>query len=428
MVKYKFLAFVFIYIVAATSFASLLDVNVQAIYRVPLINIRWIDIAILTVIFIYLNKPLIAEREFLNNRVIINLSYIYLLYMVIELAKSWGLTDINTEISHFFCTLSIFIIIELSTFKIDKQEIVSFVKNFAYLSCFALIIKNFVVLYSFISGRIIFTDSDIRVAIEFTGEKESVYVEVIIALVYLFGLYTIQNKKTGWNTKKLVFLVAIISIYVSLVFSFGRGMVFMIAASTLIYILVFSKKIANAFIQIFSVLLILMVFYFAFGSALRQRGYDPIDRITQIVKFAADVNDPNWDKGRSLSRYYAIKAWKEHLWTGSGYDNLSNHGLPPDVATAHNFVITSLFHTGIIGTFLYLLILFYLFRNSIKIWKHLNKEDSESNDVMKLLIITSFFWLIVAWTQEAYWEKHSMCIEFLYLGLITNYYKQEIAQ
>ena len=428
MVKYKFLAFLFLYIVAATSFASLLNINVQAIYRVPLINIRWIDVAILAVIAIYLYRPIIPQRVLSNNKTIINLSYIYLLYMIFELAKSWGRTGANTEISHFFCTLSIFIVIELSTFKIDKQEIVSFVKTFAFLSCFALIIKNFVVLYSFVSGRIIFLDSDIRVGIEFTGEKESVYSEVIIALVYLFGLYTIQNKKTGWNIEKLIFLIAIISIYVSLVFSFSRGLVFMISSSTLIYLLFFSKKIANAFIQIFSVLSILMVFYFVFGSALRQRGYDPIDRITQIVKFAADVDDPNWDKGRSLSRFYAIKAWKEHIWTGSGYDNLSNHGLPPDVATAHNFVITSLFHTGIIGTLLYLLILFYLFRNSIKLWRHLNKEDSESSDVMKLLIISSFFWLIMAWTQEAFWEKHSLCIEFMYLGLITNYYKQEIDQ
>lgn len=428
MVKYKFLAFIFLYIVAATSFASLFGINVQAIYRVPLINVRWIDVAILTVIASYLYKPIITERILLKSKSIINLSYIFLLYMTFELAKSWGAAGANTEISHFFCTLSIFIVIELSTFKIDKQEIVAFVKGFAFLSCFALIIKNFVVLYSFISGRIIFLDSDIRVGIEFTGEKESVYAEVIIALVYLFGLYTIQNNKTGWNIKKLIFLLAIISIYISLVFSFSRGLVFMISLSTLIYILVFSKRIGNAFIQIFSISIILVVFYFAFGSALRQRGYDPIERITQIVQFAADVDDPNWDKGRSLSRFYAIKAWKEHIWTGSGYDNLSNHGLPSDVATAHNFVITSLFHTGLMGTLLYLSILFYLFTNSIKLWKQLNKEDSESNDVMKLLIISSFFWLMIAWNQEAFWEKHSMCIEFMYLGLITNYYKQEIIQ
>jgi hypothetical protein len=423
MVKYKFLALTFLYIVIATSFASILGVNVQSIYRVPFISIRWIDVAILTIIFIYFNGLQFKERLYSNDKLIIRLCYVFLLFLIAQLIRSWHITDINSQVSHFICNLSIFIIIDLLTFKIDPQDIVLFIKKFAILGSFVLIFSNFFTLYSFISGGTIFSDSDIRVALNVAGEKESVYKEGLIALVYVFGLYIFQNKSKIWE--KVVFITAILSIYVSLVYSFGRGLVFMIASITIIYVLVFSKKLVNALIQVFIIILLLVMFYFLFGNTLRQKGYDPIQRISEIIKYSVDVDNPDWDKGRSFSRKYAIDAWKESIWTGYGYDDLSNHGLPSETGTAHNFIVTSLFHNGIIGTFIYLLILLLLFRNSIKLWPLLS-EHNYSNDIMKLLVISSFFWIIPAWTQEAFWEKHSLTIQFMYMGLISNYYKQKI--
>jgi hypothetical protein len=424
MVKYSILFYIFLFVVIAASLASIIGINVQSIYRIPFINIRWIDVAIIVIVVSYFTRIQVREKLLSNNRFIVNLCYVYLLYSIYQLAKSWQMTDVNSQISHFICTLSIFIIIDLSTFKIDKKEIIQFIRKFAIYSSIALIVSNFVLLYSFISGKIIFTDSGIRIALDITGKKESVYAEVIIGLVYNFGLYAIQNKSKNWEKLKILFIVAVISIYVALVFSYARGILFMIGASTGIYMLVFSKNLVKALIQVFSLSLILVIFYFMFGKTLGQKGYDPVEKITEIVKFTMDVKNPEWDKGRSISRKYATDAWKENFWTGNGYDDLYNHGLPPTVATAHNFVVTSLFHNGVIGTVIYLLIMILLFRNSVRLWRLLNTEDDYSRDTIKLLIISSFFWLILAMTQEAYWEKHSLSIEFLYLGLITNYYKQ----
>jgi len=161
---------------------------------------------------------------------------------------------------------------------------------------------------------------------------------------------------------------------------------------------------------------------------LREKGYDPVEKITQTVEFAADVDNPGWDKGRSVSRSFALSAWERNLWTGVGYDVLFHWGLPEEVATAHNFVITSLFHRGIIGTAMYLLILLLLFKNAIWLWLLLGKDNSYQNDMFKLLVIASFFWLIPFWNQEVIWEKYSLSIQFLYLGLITNIYMQKSAE
>lgn len=424
MIKYKFLALIFLLLIIGTSFASMLGVNLQLINRVPFIKIRWIHVAILTIIFIYFININFKRILLPNNRFIISLCFVFFMFTIFQLLRSWQVIDTNSQISYFICNLSIFIIIDLSTFKIDPQDIILFIKKFAILGSFALIFSNLFMFYSFLSGKVIFTDSDIRIGLDVAGQKESVYNEVLIALVYVFGLYFIQNKSKIWE--KVVFLTAILSIYISLVYSFGRGLLFMISFITIIYILVFSRKIVDTLIKIFILFLLIWMFYFLFGNSLRQKGYDPIEKITEIAKFTVDVDNPDWDKGRSISRAYAINAWKENIWTGNGYDSLINHGLPYNSATAHNFIITSLFHHGIIGTFIYLFILLLLFRNAIKLWSLLNKEDNYTNDIMKLLVISSFFWIIPAWTQEAFWEVNSLTIQFMYLGLISNYYKQQI--
>ncbi len=425
MAKYKFVVLVFLFILMGTAIASMLGVNVQSIYRVPGIYVKWIDIAILAIIFIYLIQLQFNEKRFSNNDFIIPLCYVYLLFAFFQLAKSWGDYDKNSQISHFLCTLSIFIIIDLSTFKIDPEKIIQNIKKIAILSSFALIVSFFFTLYSFHLGNTKLTDSDIRVALDVAGEKESVYELVLVAFVYISALYFALNKSKSWE--KVVFISAILSIYASVIYSFGRGYLFTLFLISVIYVFVFSKKVVKSVIQILNMLLIIGVFYLLFGNILRQNGYDPAERITEIINFTVDVDNPEWDKGRSVSRSYAIDAWKEKMWLGYGYNELYNHGLPTDTASAHNFIITSLFHFGIIGTFIYALILLLLYRNSIKLWKILKKEDNYQNDIMKLLVISSFFWIIIAWTQEAFWEKHSLVLQFVFLGLISNYYKQLIA-
>ena len=186
-----------------------------------------------------------------------------------------------------------------------------------------------------------------------------------------------------------------------------------------------SKKPSHVFRKILGMALLICICYFLFGNILREKGYDPIEKLTETAQFAIDVNNADWGKGRSIPREYAIDTWKKQIWTGVGYTNLYYYGMPEGIATAHNFIITSLFHRGVVGTFIYLFILFLLFRNSIKLWRMLRKENSNENDMFKLLIIASFFWLIPFWTQEVIWEKYSLSIQFMYLGIITNIYKQK---
>lgn len=426
MGKYKFLILVFLYAAIASPIASILGINVQFLYRVPLLNIRWIDIAIITIIISYIISLLSNKRQLPDDHSIIRLCLLLLLFETYQLAKSWQVTDQETQISHFLCMLSLFIIIDLVTFKIEPYKIINFLKYLAISGAFVLIIRNLIIFYSFISGNTILVDSDIRIELDFLGKKESLYEIVIVSFVYAFGLYIINLKSHFWE--KILFLTVIATIYINLIYSFARGDLITISSISLISIFLFSKTASHAFMQLLSVISLILFVYLIFGNTLHQKGYDPVEKISETIEFSYDVNNPDWDKGRSVSREYALKAWETSIWTGTGYDDLSNYGLPEDIATAHNFIITSLFHRGIIGTAIYLLIIILLFRNSIKLWPILNKKDNYQNDLMKLLVIVSFFWLIPFWTQEAIWEKHSLTMQFMYLGLISNYYKQQIAE
>jgi hypothetical protein len=69
-------------------------------------------------------------------------------------------------------------------------------------------------------------------------------------------------------------------------------------------------------------------------------------------------------------------------------------------------------------------ILVLLYRYAIGLWRRVKKENTYEGNMMKLLVLVSFFWIIPFMTQEALWEKFSFCIQLLYFGLIINYYKQ----
>jgi O-antigen ligase len=160
---------------------------------------------------------------------------------------------------------------------------------------------------------------------------------------------------------------------------------------------------------------------------LANKGYDPLTRIMQTATYATDIKNPDWDKGRSISQGIAIKAWEKNIWFGAGYDELFHYGLPEEVATAHNGIITSLFHRGIVGTTLLLLIFFMTYKNAIKLWRISMLKKTYEYDLYKLLILVAFLWLIPFMTQEALWEKYSFCIQLMYLGIITNIYAQQFA-
>jgi hypothetical protein len=423
MKKYKFLIIVFLAAVLAMPFASLFNFNVQLLYRLPFINVRWVDIAIIAILFSYFLNLQFNKNLIQQNMLIKLLCFIFLFFETFQLIRSWGTYDLEAQISRYLCILTIFIVLDVATYKLNKNEIIDLLKYFAIMGSFTLLIKNIIFFYSFLSGHVIITDANIRVGLSAEGINEVVSTDGLEAFVYIFALYFTQNKSTPRDN--VLFISAIISIFFSTVLRFSRGGLFTLVFLTLIYILVFSKDVKRAFISLFSILFLIVAFILVFSNILREKGYDPIAKVVQIATYAVDKDNPDWDKGRSLSRRIALDAWEKNPLIGVGYDDLSNHGLPMGWATAHSFVITSLFHRGIIGTSIYLLILLLLYRDGVRFWRSRKKETGYENDIIKLLIVVTFIWLIGFATQEVIWEKYSLSMQFFFLSLVSNYYRQQ---
>jgi hypothetical protein len=393
------------------------------LYRVPFVNIRWIDVAILMVVGVYVSD-LIRNRDLVKkNGLLISLCFTYLLFETFQFASTWQVTDTAWQISGFICTLGFFIIIDLSTFIIPRDEIFHFLEQFSLWGSITLIITNAYLFYSFITGTYVVTDLDTRVAIEVVGAKETVSTAVLTPFVYAFGLYFFQKETKFW--KKLVYITAILTIFISLVITFHRGTLLTVILLSIIYLAIFSKSPYEVFSKICGFAFLICLCYFLFGSILREKGYDPVDKLWEVAQFTVDIDNPDWSKGRNIPIDYALAAWKTNLYTGVGYNDLYHYGLPAEMGSAHNFIAASLFHRGIIGTAIYLIILFILFRNSIKLFSQIRGKESFSNDLLKLLIAVCFFWLIAFWTQDVIWEKYSLSIEFIYLGVITNLHRQK---
>lgn len=421
--KYSYLVAIYLISVMSSSIANVNNFDVQNLYRFPLLNIRWIDIAILAITFSLFYDLITKQRKLRNINHIVLLCFIYLIFELFQFYRSWALIDTTAQISHLICTFSLFIVIDLSLNKIPIERIISFLRKFAIWGAFVLIISNFYLLYSFFTGNVVIEDLDIRVVLEVEGSKETVYSFILTSSVYAFSLYFIQHKCPLWE--KILFIFAILSIILALVITIFRGTLVMVLIISLYFI--FSSPNAKQMIfKIVGIFLFISLGYSVFGDALAKKGYDPMKKIIEIAEFSVDVENPSWDKGRAVAQEIAINAWKKNIWIGAGYDELVNYGLSEDEFNPHNGVITSLFHRGIIGTFMLMLIFILLFKHAINLWLILKKDKTYQSDLVKLLILVTFLWIITFTTQEAIWEKYSLSIEFLYLGLITNIYKQQI--
>lgn len=422
MGKYKFLFGVYLVALLSYAVANYIGADVQKFYRIPGLGIKWIDIAIVTVIASFFFAATSKTNRIRNSTGLVLLCLFYLVFESIQFYRTWGTNDAASQISHFLCTLALFIVIDLATFPLPRHQIIGFLKKFSIIGAVIILFSNLYLIYSFTTGNVVYEDfQDVRVALEVKGSKETVYSTVLTPFVYAFGLYFLQHRIKG--IYKLLFISAIVSIFASLVITFYRGTFITLLVITL-YFMFSSGKSSAMLKKMFSMAIILGLGYFLFGGLLAKKGYDPLEKIVEVAQFTTDTSNPEWDKGRTLSQAYALSAWSKAPWTGYGYDELFNHGLPENVATAHNGVITSLFHRGVVGTLLLMTILVLLYKYAVNLWKHVKRERGYENDMMKLLVLTSFFWIIPFMTQEALWEKFSFCIQMMYFGLIINYYKQ----
>ncbi len=420
MRKYEVLIFVYLVSVVSSSIANFNGIDVQILYRVPFLNVRWIDVAILIIPLSILFTP--TNYRKIKNDSIIFLCLAYLGFETFQLIRTWGVTDSSWQISGFIATLCYIILIDLSILNISQQRIFLFLKYLIFWGTIALIIDNSYLIYSFFTGNVIFTDLAIRVDIDVLGAKETVSTAVLTPLVYAFGLYFIKHENILW--KKLIYLAAIFSILITLVLTIKRGELFTLALITIIYIFAFSSNAVQLMSKLFGVVFLVFIFLLLFSNTLQKKDYDPVEKIIQIAEFSVDVDNPDWEKGRSIPIEFAISAWKKNRLIGVGYNDLYNFGLPKGMGAAHNFIVASLFQRGIIGTGIYILILGILFGNSINLWFLLRREKSLQNDMFRILIVVSFFWLVPAMTQDVIWEKYSLSVLFIYLAIIRNIYIQ----
>lgn len=423
--KYVFLVIIYLLSVVSSSIANLLGLDVQDLYRIPFLSYRWIDLSILFIVATYFYKLFYETKKsrLTETNIFLIFCFIYILFECYQLYRSWGLAYLPAQVSHFISTLSLFIVIDLFTFPIPIDRIIQFLKRLTVWGSFAIIITNFYLLFSFFTGNVIFVDLDIRAVIEVEGTKESVYTFILTCFVYAFGIYFIQSKSSYWE--KILFTIAVLSILVSLVMQVFRGTLLMVVIISL-YFLLTAPNAKQMIVFVFGFLIILSVGYLMFGSAMAQKGYDPLDNLITTVKHATDVDHPDWDKGRSAYQEFTINAWHQNYWIGAGYDELSNYGLPDNFHNSHNGVITSLFHRGVVGTTLILIIFSFMFIYAAKLWLILKPNKSSHSEMIKLLVLVSFLWIITYMTQEAFREKYSLSMQYLLLGLIANVYHQRI--
>ena len=123
----------------------------------------------------------------------------------------------------------------------------------------------------------------------------------------------------------------------------------------------------------------------------------------------------------------ALSVWKEHFWLGVGYDELPSYASVP--TSAHNGLITSLFHGGVIGTTLLMSILGVCYYRSLMLWWTSKSLATGKRLLNQSLVFAAWLWIVPFLTQEILLEKHAQSIQYLLLGSIValdRYYRRRI--
>lgn len=414
---YKFTMYVYLYSLLAFTLASVNKLNVQNFLRVPLINIRLIDMAIALIVCLtildYLKRPFKKDYKWIF---IIHLFILF--YIILDgvlFVKTMGITDINTQFAWLAATFSIVAIIYLSKRKI-LFNIHSTLIDFASWGAVVITIITIAKLLALISGTAVIGDSG-RVGLEVIGSKGIVSDTVLIPLVMAYGLFAFQLNLSKW--KKVIFYISLVAIFIDLIMSFHRGFMFTVLMAILFFSIQSSKtSITTKLKSIFIISSILLVLIIGFSKVLDSLGYNPVKKITEVTNYAVDVENPAWSKGRYYVQSRILRTWLNKPWLGWGYDDVTKRAKVPSFS--HNFLVTSLFYRGIIGTILLSIILMICFLNSIKLWKISSKLPYKEKILNRILVFVTMMWLIPLLTQEALTERYSATIQFIYFGIIIG--------
>jgi hypothetical protein len=405
------------------------NIDIQTLLRVPIIKMRLIDLVIfinatLTII-IYLRRGWSSEHDGLGL-----LKFFIIIYVVLEiiqLFRTWGQIDSQSQLGWFAATLSILTVFNLCIMTIDS----SVQKVMVLLSLFGGIVLIFTVLAQLIglaAGFAIKGSYD-RVNFIIPQSKETISNFVLIATVLVYGFSAHQLNIPFW--KKTIYYISIAFLLLGLVMAFHRGLFILWVLVVLFFILRGKSFSIPAFFR--RVIIIIVIFYttiLVFGNTLRSLGYDPLNKIANTAAFTLDIDNPDWDKGRFIAQSYAIKEWLAHPWLGVGYSSLERY-VKYVKSTPHNFIITSLFHRGIIGTGILTIILIICYYKSFRLLRLSGNLSSDEKTLNYAVIFTSWLGLIPLLTQEMIWERYSLSIHWITLGVVvalSKYYQQKQKQ
>lgn len=126
MKKYIFLVAVYLFAVVSSPVANMLGLDVQNLYRVPVLGQRWIDLAILVILFSFIQNLAVQDKLLHGSKTIVILCSCYLVFQVFQLLRTWKEMDLGWQMAGFLCILNFFILIDFTTYLKDRDKVIHF--------------------------------------------------------------------------------------------------------------------------------------------------------------------------------------------------------------------------------------------------------------------------------------------------------------
>lgn len=415
--KYYLLLYVYAFSFLMYSVSALFKLNMNTILRIPFTNIRYIDLIIAIIILNFLINLFVRQKKIKFNYLQI-LIFVFLVNEIIIFIQTLGMhnQDFNSIFAIFISSLSIFFIIDISSLKLSYKDIKP-ITVFAGIASIFLLFDNLVRLFG--------SNKGISYA-AFKGRLELDVGEYVLTIsgVCLYSVVTIYSfiySKFEIKKKYKFFLIlGVIAFIIQTVISFGRG--YLAIWGILLFYFLIEGNLSNKIKNIILGIAITLGLSLLLSNTLTSLGYNPIEKLTDLVNYTLNYEDPAWEKGRDIARAGAIAYWEENPIFGQGYIDFYNNYL----ALPHNFFVTSLVTRGIFGTLILTLILIICYRNSIRLWKLTKNINPEQKTVIHCLIITAWIWIVPLMTQEIFIERYSTSAQFVYLGMIQGLYNYYI--
>jgi len=419
---YYFLISAYFFAVIATSVGSLLNINIQDFYRIPIIKIKIIDIAIIFILISFTSKIIRTKIQINKINKILGLFIIlFVFFTLINLLLTFGKIEFDAQIGFLLALLCVVIFYDFQQ-NLDIKKLSRFVTFIVIASAFSLLIYNFNLLAGLYTGTGIAiekTGGGERLLFINIGMKETIGTLPLISIV-LFGTLNFSDLKIKYkNFYFIIMIISTLSLFISLIFSFHRGMLFTILLTFLYDLFFYKGKFkSQIFVKIAIVSFLFLIVIYIFENILYLKGFKPIQNLIDTFYYAIDIENPEWDKGRSISRALALQVWSNNLLIGIGLVYLDKYTGMYQLATAHNFFITSLLHNGIIGTFLYVSIFLVVYYCLYKLFKVRNQlKIYNLSFIANLIIISGITWLIPFLVQEVIFERYSLSFQYVILSI-----------